>query len=835
MNTDPLKGLNPEDAHLAQKLKAEAGQIKLDPLIESLLDNRLRELHTLKKGGNRFPLRRSLPTLGWIALAIALVMLTNIMIHSLLPNITTQPGNAPKLPIGPAATMKPAPVEPSTPKSDSNFPNEQSYSWRGTKLTLAEPLPESPLDAYVYQLKPDHHATIDEARVLAEKFGLGGEVYQSSGQEPGTPDYFFTDGKQSLSVSTDLFFIYTADMSKAYNYFTLASNPNAEKIIRDFMSTHGFDFPYKVETDELYGGYVVELLSPDGFPMRYEYYSSRPMLVTLDESGQVLRFEANLMDFESANDQKYSILSAKEAFQRILDQNQVNGMIESMHSTSKLANQWRRSYPENQTITIHGYVTAIPAWDSTKPPFIQVDAYTAIGNTSGMETLQPNTYIESSGQFIDENDIQKFNVESWKVSELTEDSFVGTIHNDGQNAIITTEVGNFILPDVPAKFPMPFESAFVVGVKIGNTIDWMLIDDRMVGGEGGGGGGGGGLGFYKLNLSGTPVLFPTPTPQPGVSSGESQYIVKAGDTLDAIAQEFGITVDELTKANNITDPSTIYIDQKLIIPNAVGQQLEGQRGLLSVTLYNKSDGSQRAEYTLYYIPEGASHSQAMRLEGENLQDLQAYQNRPVEIWGTVSDYDKQYGMPIVTVERFNIPFPDLQFKILRGTQRNIAIQGQPVTLFTSDDGQSYVQLTPAGDLDNFIIGKQGDEVIYETLAIPDEIYGGYQTIRTFSGAVANNGPSTELTVSADQPYVMDEPAPQETYIPPTATIDNVELIYYVTNQHWQVDHLDGGPQYIQPAWKFSGHYSNGDMFEILVQALKQEYLLPELAPYIQGG
>ena len=63
----------------------------------------------------------------------------------------------------------------------------------------------------------------------------------------------------------------------------------------------------------------------------------------------------------------------------------------------------------------------------------------------------------------------------------------------------------------------------------------------------------------------------------------------------------------------------------------------------------------------------------------------------------------------------------------------------------------------------------------------------------------------------------------------------MELTYYVTNQHWQVEHLDGGPQYIQPAWRFSGHYSNGDEFEILVQALKQEYLLPELAPYIQGG
>jgi hypothetical protein len=82
---------------------------------------------------------------------------------------------------------------------------------------------------------------------------------------------------------------------------------------------------------------------------------------------------------------------------------------------------------------------------------------------------------------------------------------------------------------------------------------------------------------------------------------------------------------------------------------------------------------------------------------------------------------------------------------------------------------------------------------------------------------------------------MDEPPNTENYFPPSATIEKVELMYFVTNQRWQVDHLDDGPQYIQPAWRFYGHYSDGNEFEILVQALKQEFLLPELAPYILPG
>jgi LysM repeat protein len=842
MNTDPLNELNPEDVHFAKKIKTEAGQINLDPLFESQLDNRLRERYALKKRGNMFPMRRLLPIMGWSTLAIVLVILTDIMIRSLVPNIKTQPGNATGLPIGPAATLTPARIELSTPAPDSNIPNQQSYDWRGTRLTLAKPLPESPLDATVYQLKPDHLATLDKARALAEKFGLGDEVYQAPGQVSGTTDYFFTDGKQSLSVNSNLFFLYTADMVKAYNYFTKATNPNAENIIRDFLSSHGFDFPYKVETDELYGGYVVEPLSPDGFVMRYEWYSSRPMLFTLDENGQILRFEANLMDYESTGDQKYSIISADEAFQKILDQSQVTGMIESAHSESQSFNEWRRAYPENQDITFYGYVSSIPALDAAKPSFVQIDAYTASGNINGLDALQPNSYVEATGQFMTEKGVEKFNVSSWKSSVQAEEGFTGTIRRDGQNIILATDTGNFILPDVPVDMPLPFDSAYVVGVKIGDTIDWKLIDDRM--GYGGvGGGGGGGLGFYKLNLSGTPVLFPTSTPEQNVNPGETQYTVKAGDTLSAIAQANGITIDELMKANNITDPGMIYIDQQLVIPGMQptpeAYQFEKQPGMLTVNIYKSQDGSQRVEYGFSTNDPAYPYS---ILEGDNLDELQNYHNRPVEIWGITDGMNGQ-GIPVVKVSRFEIPYPDLKIQIMKGTEKKIDVRGISGLLLKSEDGNDYVQLFPncydvIGSEAMVGTGKDGEEIVLEALKIPNLTFGDYPAICVFSTSMAFNpkdGKPVELTVTADQPYVMDEPIAPENYTPPTATIEKVELIYFVTNQHWQVDHLDGGPQYIQPIWKFSGHYSNGDVFEILVQALKQEYLLPELAPYVQPG
>lgn len=52
---------------------------------------------------------------------------------------------------------------------------------------------------------------------------------------------------------------------------------------------------------------------------------------------------------------------------------------------------------------------------------------------------------------------------------------------------------------------------------------------------------------------------PTPTPS-GV------YIVRAGDTLSKIADNFETTVEELLAANNLSDPDRIQVGQELRLP-----------------------------------------------------------------------------------------------------------------------------------------------------------------------------------------------------------------------------------------------------------------------------
>lgn len=55
----------------------------------------------------------------------------------------------------------------------------------------------------------------------------------------------------------------------------------------------------------------------------------------------------------------------------------------------------------------------------------------------------------------------------------------------------------------------------------------------------------------------------TPIPLP---EGAQLYTIKAGDTLAEIAADFGLSLDALAAANNITDINRIEVGDQLIIP-----------------------------------------------------------------------------------------------------------------------------------------------------------------------------------------------------------------------------------------------------------------------------
>jgi murein DD-endopeptidase MepM/ murein hydrolase activator NlpD len=62
----------------------------------------------------------------------------------------------------------------------------------------------------------------------------------------------------------------------------------------------------------------------------------------------------------------------------------------------------------------------------------------------------------------------------------------------------------------------------------------------------------------------TPVATPTSTPTPPAAT--DRYVVQRGDSLYLIGRRFGVTVQELTAANNISNPALIHAGLELVIP-----------------------------------------------------------------------------------------------------------------------------------------------------------------------------------------------------------------------------------------------------------------------------
>jgi len=64
-----------------------------------------------------------------------------------------------------------------------------------------------------------------------------------------------------------------------------------------------------------------------------------------------------------------------------------------------------------------------------------------------------------------------------------------------------------------------------------------------------------------------PTLPPATTaPTTEESAETTTYVVQAGDTLFSIATRYGTTVDAISQANGIVDPTQIYVGQALTIP-----------------------------------------------------------------------------------------------------------------------------------------------------------------------------------------------------------------------------------------------------------------------------
>lgn len=68
------------------------------------------------------------------------------------------------------------------------------------------------------------------------------------------------------------------------------------------------------------------------------------------------------------------------------------------------------------------------------------------------------------------------------------------------------------------------------------------------------------------------------------------YTVKTGDSLWTISQKTGLTIEELTRINNLNDPNNLYIGQKLYLGENKGNNPENNSGNKNYTRYTVKTG-----------------------------------------------------------------------------------------------------------------------------------------------------------------------------------------------------------------------------------------------------
>jgi murein DD-endopeptidase MepM/ murein hydrolase activator NlpD len=77
-------------------------------------------------------------------------------------------------------------------------------------------------------------------------------------------------------------------------------------------------------------------------------------------------------------------------------------------------------------------------------------------------------------------------------------------------------------------------------------------------------------------LPGAPILTPTPDDphaKPAVRTEPDQYSVQPGDTLGIIAQRYGVSLEELIQANDLSNPNILDVGQVITVPVPTPQGL----------------------------------------------------------------------------------------------------------------------------------------------------------------------------------------------------------------------------------------------------------------------
>ncbi len=791
---DEFPDLPEEDRELMNALRQSVQEVQPDARFAAQLEEELHQTRAAlpqpvqtSRAGRFFG--STARTIGW-GLAILLLMLgLGWSIQNLRP-VASAPAAVPST-IGPTSVQSyPTPTQGATsPTTSPELPKSTPASstpaglsspfFPGDTLVLQSNFPEVPLNPTVYQLVSGPKLTIDNILAKAHQLGVDGHVYKANGEGNG-PVFVVSDGLQRILFlgSADTFFYDSNYITAAAGTLALPAVDVQTATAETWLKARNLlDFPYKVTTDPGQPGLVQFERILDGFPMRYGQNRPVSIRVSIDEHAKVKRVEFVSVPVQAVG--PLPIRSAAQAWDDLVNGPSLlnNNGPDSVEITrggvfTSNVQTWGRTYPLGKPIEMFGYLSVLPAAEAGVPPEITFNNYPLTGDTSNLLQVNPvGQFLQILGTMdSDATGKLSFRMNGWQTSAFSDDNQEGTIERDGTKAYLNTAAKRLLLADLPGDVPTGLHVS-VRGVVIdGNPpeLDWMYVQTGATSSGGGGGGGG----FHELNLTG--AVLPTPTIVPFPKEGE---------------------------------------------------RVDGLIGYPTMIIHQFQNGTHVVEYNiaLDYSNSQPELGHVLTLaSGSGLAGIENYLKLPVKVWGQITFL--QNGKPGLSVERFEPEYPGLHYQLFVGKYEIVNLDNQTVLRFVTQDNQVYVLKSSLQYGAAVAVGRPGDLILVEGLAYPGDTFAGYPLItEAGSSVVTSNEELNHYKIAAAQPEIITETTP-----PPglQLVIKDIELVYYTPDLRGVGQNIEasGVPMYIQPAWRFSGTYSDGTPVEILVQAAASQFL-----------
>ena len=125
--------------------------------------------------------------------------------------------------------------------------------------------------------------------------------------------------------------------------------------------------------------------------------------------------------------------------------------------------------------------------------------------------------------------------------------------------VSTVGVGLAQIADADTYTVKKGDTLWDIAINNGTTVDQLMQDNNLT---------------SSLIFPGDKLTYNTTVAQVAQAKEQGYYTVVLGDTLGKVANRFGVTVDELVKLNNLSDPNLIYVGTALKVDGNAAKTAE---------------------------------------------------------------------------------------------------------------------------------------------------------------------------------------------------------------------------------------------------------------------